>query len=86
NDLSLTYVKKPLTTVLPEETSTIEVDPIKESSSNNLDKGKSPEIISSTSTTSETIALKPTISVDESFDASENILDTSTIGFDAPST
>ncbi|CAG8736627.1 8178_t:CDS:1, partial [Funneliformis caledonium] len=75
-----------LVTVLPEETSTIEIDPVKESSSNNLDKGKTPEIIASTPTASETAVPKLIISVDESFDASENTLDITTIGFDASST
>ncbi|CAG8699935.1 14435_t:CDS:1, partial [Funneliformis caledonium] len=65
------------------ETSSIEVNLVKESSSNNLNKGKSPEIITSTSSISETTAPKPTVSIDESFNMSENILDTSTIGFDA---
>ncbi|CAG8762054.1 9335_t:CDS:1, partial [Funneliformis caledonium] len=58
-------------TVLPEETSTIEVDPVEESLSNNHNKGKTPEIIASTSTASENAVLKPTNSVNESFDASE---------------
>ncbi|CAG8681054.1 8114_t:CDS:2, partial [Funneliformis caledonium] len=62
------------------------IRPVEESSSNNLDKEKTPEIIASTSTTSENAVPKPTISVDESFDASENTLDTTIIGFDAPST
>ncbi|CAG8731851.1 4806_t:CDS:1, partial [Funneliformis caledonium] len=54
--------------------------------SSNLNKGKIPDIIASTSSTSETTAPKLTVSVDESFNMSENILDTITIGFDAPST
>ncbi|CAG8730020.1 1149_t:CDS:1, partial [Funneliformis caledonium] len=60
----------------------MEVDPVEEGSNNNLDKGKSIETIASTS---EITAPKLTTSIDESFDASENLLNTSTIGFDAPS-
>ncbi|CAG8762744.1 11465_t:CDS:1, partial [Funneliformis caledonium] len=75
----------PIPIVLPVETSSMEIDPLKESSSNNLDKKKGPVVITSTST-SETTAPKLTVSIDESFDTSENILNTSTIGFDVLST
>ncbi|CAG8523925.1 10715_t:CDS:1, partial [Funneliformis caledonium] len=72
-------------TILLVETSSIEVDPLEESLSNNLDKEKSLVVITSTSTF-ETTAPKLTVSIDESFDASENILNTLTISFDASST
>ena len=63
NDLSLTYVKEPLVTVLPAETNTMEVDLVEESSSNNLNKGKGPETLISTSTTYDTGATKRKASV-----------------------
>src|SRR4051794_30852912 len=69
----------PTTPVLEQETSTMEVDPVEETSTKSLDKGKSLETVLPKSTTP-----KLTTSVDESFDASENILDTSTIGFETP--
>ncbi|CAG8647357.1 11104_t:CDS:1, partial [Funneliformis caledonium] len=61
----------------------MKVDPVKESSTNNLNKGKNLEI---TTTTLEITSLKPIISVNKSFDASENVLNTSTLSFKASST
>ncbi|CAG8758704.1 11988_t:CDS:1, partial [Funneliformis caledonium] len=83
NDLTIEHLNVPITPILLKDTNTMEVDPVKESLTNNLNKGKSLEIITSTS---ETTTLKLTMSIDKSFDASENILDTSTLSFEAFST
>ncbi|CAG8683913.1 14818_t:CDS:1 [Funneliformis caledonium] len=63
------------------DTNIIEIDPIMKSLTNNLNKEKGIE-----SFITENITQKTTINVDESFDVSENILDTSVLDFDIPLT
>src|SRR3954466_1381436 len=79
SELTVETLQVPTTSALEQETSTMEVDPIEETFTKSLDKGKGPETVLPKSNTP-----KPTANVDESFDASENVIDTSTIGFEAP--
>ncbi|CAG8697310.1 6049_t:CDS:1, partial [Funneliformis caledonium] len=75
------YLNAPITPILSKNTSTMKVDSVEKSSTNKLNKEKGPETF-----TSKITIQKITMSVNESFDVSKNLLDTSTLNFEASST